>query len=206
MCYNTKPMTNIETTSGTPEVNDKKVYEVSALLVPELETAELSQVIESVKGKLISLEAEIIEEGGPTHIQLAYTVEKHINNKIKRADYAHYYWVKFAVDPANIKAIETFFKLDLNEKSLRHLIIKTLRTKTMLTELSEARISDIKDDKLIDEVLQSDLKAEGEAEKLDDSNTTTDLGGDEPLKTTEDFVKEVEAEGGIIEDKDKVAA
>lgn len=199
-------MTNIETTSGTPEVNDKKVYEVSALFVPEMEGAELSQVIDSLKGKLATLDSEIISEGGPTHIKLAYTVEKHINNKIRRADYAHVYWVKFATDPANIKAVENFFKLDLNEKSLRHLIIKTLRENTMLTELSETKVSDIKDEKLIDEVLKSDLKKEGEVEKLDESNTTTDLGGDEPLKTTEDFVKEVEAEGGAIDETEKVAA
>ncbi len=103
----------IETNSGTPEVNDKIVYEVGALFVPELSAAELSQEVESLKTKLTKLGSEIISEGQPVHIKLAYTVEKHINNKIRRADYAHFYWVKFATDPANVKTLEAYLKLEM---------------------------------------------------------------------------------------------
>jgi ribosomal protein S6 len=82
-----------------------KVYEVSALFVPELEGEELSQTVDSLKQKLDKIsEANIISEGAPVHIKLAYTVEKHINNKIRRADFAHFYWVKFEAEAsANIK-------------------------------------------------------------------------------------------------------
>jgi ribosomal protein S6 len=187
------PMSEIiETNSGTPEVNDnKKVYEVSALFAPELDSAGLSQEVESLKNKLTSLEAEIISSGGPTHIRLAYTVEKHVNNKIRRADFAHFYWVKFAVEPAAIKAVESYFKLELNEKVLRYLLVKTVRENTVLTELTETKVSDIKNEELIDEVLASDLKKESEAEKADEANTITDLGGDEPLKTSDEVAAEV---------------
>ena len=110
---------------GTP-----KIYEVSALFVPELEAQELSQTVDAFKNKLKDLGAEIINEGQPVHIKLAYTVEKHINNKIRRADFAHFYWVKFEVDPSQIKALETFLKLDLNEKVLRYLLVKTVKENT----------------------------------------------------------------------------
>lgn len=177
-------MTNIDSNVGT-----LKVYEVSALFVPELDSAALSQTVESLKGKLQALEANIISEGQPVHIKLAYTVEKHINNKIRRADFAHFYWVKFEVDPSKIKDIETFFKLDLNEKSLRHLLVKTIRDNTVLTELAEAKIADVKNEELIEEVLGSDLKEESEAEKKDEDNTITDLGGETPLVKEDESAK-----------------
>lgn len=163
------------------EEKDMKVYEVSTLFVPELEGEALSQTVDSLKKKLTDLGSNIISEGAPVHIKLAYTVEKHINNKIRRADFAHFYWVKFEVEPVAIKAIEEFFRLDLNETCLRHLLVKTVRENTVLTELTEAKLADIRNEELIEEVLTSDLKAEIEAEKVDEANTITDLGGDVPL-------------------------
>ena len=123
------------------------------------------------------------------HIKLAYTVEKHINNKIRRADFAHFYWVKFEMSPSNVKAFEAFLKLDLNEQILRYILIKTLRENTVLSELTEVKISDLKNEELIDEVLGTDLKKETELEKVDAANTITDLGGEEALKTSEDIEK-----------------
>ena len=185
----------IETNSGTPEVNsDKRVYEVSALFVPELSETELSQGVESLKTKLTALESEIISEGAPVHIKLAYTVEKHINNKIRRADYAHFYWVKFATLPENVKALEAFLKLEMGETIVRYLLVKAERGNTVLTELTEARQADVKNEELIDEVLASDLKAETEAEKADAAGTITDLGGDKALKTSDEIAAEVLAE------------
>jgi len=181
-------MNNIESNVGVDEKNTK-VYEVSALFVPELEGEALSQTVDSLKKKLTDLGSNIISEGAPVHIKLAYTVEKHINNKIRRADFAHFYWVKFEAETSAIKDIETFFKLDLNEKVLRHLLVKTLRENTVLSELTEAKIADIKNDELIDEVLGSDLKEESEAEKKDEENTITDLGGDEPLLKEDESTK-----------------
>jgi len=188
----------IETNSGTPEVNsDKRVYEVSALFVPELSPEGLSQGVESLKTKLTALESEIISEGAPVHIKLAYTVEKHINNKIRRADYAHFYWVKFATLPENIKALEAFLKLEMGETVIRYLLVKTERANTVLTELTEARVADVKNEELIDEVLASDLKAETEAEKADAAGTITDLGGDKALKTSDDIAAELLAEESV---------
>ncbi len=185
----------IETNSGTPEVNsDKRVYEVSALFVPELTPEGLSQGVESLKTKLTALESEIISEGAPVHIKLAYTVEKHINNKIRRADYAHFYWVKFATLPENVKALEAFLKLEMGETIVRYLLVKAERANTVLTELTEARQADVKNEELIDEVLASDLKAETEAEKADAAGTITDLGGDKALKTSDEIAAEVLAE------------
>ena len=181
-------MNNIESNVGTDE-KYMKVYEVSALFVPELEGEGLSQTIDSLKQKLISLGSNIISEGQPVHIKLAYTVEKHINNKIRRADFANFYWVKFETEAASIKILEEYFRLDLNEKCLRHLTVKTVKENTVLTELTETSKADLKNDALIDEVLGTELKIDTEAEKVEDANTITDLGGDEPLVKEDESTK-----------------
>lgn len=175
-------MNEIETNVGTP-----KIYEVSALFVPELDAAELSQTVDSLKSKLQSLEANIIGEGAPMHIKLAYTVEKHINNKIRRADFAHFYWVKFEVTPDKIAAINTYFDMELAEKCLRHLLVKTVRENTVLTGLDEIKQADLKNDELIEEVLATDAKED----ILDAEDTITDLGGDEPLVKEEENTEKI---------------
>jgi len=179
-------MEEIETNVGTP-----KIYEVSALFVPELEATELSQTVDSLKTKLQGLEATIISEGNPVHIKLAYTVEKHINNKIRRADFANFYWVKFEVLPEKIKDIEAFFKLELNEKSLRHLIVKTVKENTVLTELTETNKADLKNEELIEEVLGADMKEEVAATPAEEPGTITDLGGDTPLVKEEETPEKI---------------
>jgi len=177
-------MNNIESNVGTDE-KYMKVYEVSALFVPELEGEGLSQTVDSLKKKLTDLGSNIISEGAPVHIKLAYTVEKHINNKIRRADFAHFYWVKFETEAANIKPLEEFFRLDLNEKCLRHLLVKTVKENTVLTELTETSKADVKNEELIDEVLATDVKSEVATEE----GTITDLGGETPLVKEDEEAK-----------------
>lgn len=153
-------MNNIESNVGTDE-KYMKVYEVSALFVPELEGRGLSQTVDSLKKKLTDLGSNIISEGAPVHIKLAYTVEKHINNKIRRADFAHFYWVKFETEAANIKPLEEFLGLNINEITFfRHLLVKTVKENTVLTELTETSKADVKNEELIDEVLATDVKSE----------------------------------------------
>ena len=164
-------------------VGTERVYELSVLFVPELQDSALSQAVADLKSHLASLEANIITEGKPTHIKLAYQVEKHINNKIKKVNFANFYWVKFEIDSAKINEIKKFVDSKMNELVMRHLIIKTVKENTFLTEIAEAKLLDIKNDELIAEVIASDLTAEVAAEKVDEGNTITDLGGDKPLES-----------------------
>jgi ribosomal protein S6 len=89
------------------------------------------------------------------YIHLAYTVEAHINNKIKKADYANFYWVKFETLAPNVAKIEKFITNKLHEKVLRHLVIKTVRENTFLTELTSVR-GNAQDEALIEEISKSE--------------------------------------------------
>ncbi len=163
-------------------VGAERVYELSVLLVPELQDSALSQAVADLKTKLSDLGVNIIKEGGPTHIKLAYQVEKHINNKIKKVNFANFYWIKFEIDSFKIQDVKKFVDMKMNELVMRHLIIKTIATDTFLTDVAEARLEDIKNEELIEEVLNSDLSAEIALEKADEENTITDLG-EKPLES-----------------------
>lgn len=157
-------------------VGEQLVYETSLLFVPELDSESLSQTIASIKEKVVSLEGAFISEGEPVYIKLAYQVQKSINNKIKKVDFAHFYWLKFDLSPEKIAEFEKFIKLNLAESSMRYLIIKTVRENTVLTKLQEAKNSKADED-LIEEVAQTEIKE-------DAVDAVTDLG--------DDIIKEVE--------------
>ncbi len=157
-----------ETTVGT-----MRIYETSVLFVPELEGDALIQAVNSLKEYIANVDGKVISEGNPVYIHLAYTVEAHINNKIKKSDYANFYWVKFETLSENIEKIEKNIKLKMEEQVLRFMTIKTVRENTQLTELDSARGGSAADDALIEEV----VKSEGEIAGAD---AITDVGDIKP--------------------------
>lgn len=168
-------------------VGTERVYELSVLFVPELQDSALSQAVADLKTKLTDLEVNIISEGAPTHVKLAYQVEKHINNKIKKVNFANFCWLKFEIDSSKIGEVKKFVDLKMNTIVMRHLIVKTVKDNTFLGELTEARLADIQNEALIEEVIAADLKDEAIAQKIDGENSITDLGGDKPLESANEI-------------------
>lgn len=138
---------------NTEIVSEPKVYELGALFVPELGSEALNQAIASLKGKLSDLGATIISEGESVYLKLAYTIEKSIKNKIKKVSHAHFYSVKFEVDPSMIAELKKALDLQYEETIIRYLITKTVRENTQLTQLTAAvELKEEKDNELIAEV------------------------------------------------------
>lgn len=162
------------------------VYEVSSLFVPELDSETLSQIIDSIKTKITDLEGSIISEGEPVYIKLAYEVQKSINNKIKKVNFAHFAWTKFFLSPTNVAEFEKFLNLTLGEKIMRYLIIKTVEENTVLTKLTEAKNTKADED-LIEEVVATDVTADAEV-----SDAVTDLGDDSVIPVEAAVVEEKE--------------
>jgi ribosomal protein S6 len=161
-------------------VGESLVYETSLLFVPELDSESLSQTINSIKEKIESLEGAFISEGEPVYIKLAYQVQKSINNKIKKVDFAHFYWIKFDLSSEKVAEFEKFIKLNLIETVMRYLLIKTVRQNTVLTKLQEAKNSKA-DDELIEEISNLEIKEE------DNKDAITDLGDDAVIANVEEI-------------------
>lgn len=154
-------------------VGEGTIYEFSSLFVPELDATALSQIVDSITKKITDLEGKIISSGEPVYIKLAYQVQKSINNKLKKVDFAHFNWVKFELAPSKVAEFEKFVKLDLNETVMRYLIIKTVAENTQLTKLTPAEMS------MADEDLIEEVEAEAAAtptEEVAEVDAVTDLG------------------------------
>jgi ribosomal protein S6 len=167
------------------------VYEFSALFVPELDNSALSQIVNSITKKVADLEGEIISEGEPVYIKLAYEVSKSINNKIKRINFAHFSWIKFSLAPKNVAVFEKFIKEVLAESVMRYLVIKAVRENTVLTKLTPAAMT-MADEALIEEV-EAEAAATVETETAVEVGAITDLG-DEAVIAAEAEVVENEVQ------------
>ncbi len=105
------------------------VYEVGYHIVPTVSPENLPKEVDAIKAILGKVGATIISEEGPKMIPLAYEMLKVVGPKRDYFETAYFGWVKFEAEPA--AAIELKKALDLSEKVLRFIIVKTVRENTM---------------------------------------------------------------------------
>ena len=114
------------------EVSDNGVYELGFLLVPQITEEKLPESFSALKSVFLDKGAVVISEESPKMLNLAYTMEKVINNKIERFRDAYFGWVKFEIDPSMVTDIEA--TLRLRDDVVRHLLIKTVRENTIASK------------------------------------------------------------------------
>jgi len=123
--------------SDDGSISESRIYEVSYLIVPTF-TEEMT-VEEAVKIRAFLTEkgAEILTEGTPKKLLLAYPMRKSVANKNTVYTDAFFGWIKFVLPQEKINEIKEAF--DQNEKLIRFLIIKTTK-ETPLAKLAPRRI------------------------------------------------------------------
>ena len=111
------------------EKTDNRVYELAYILVPTLSEQE-------APAKFTTLQNLVEEKGGvaishelPAMMDLAYEMNRIIDNKKTWFDTGYFGWTKFEAEPAAIAQIEAVLKRD--ETIIRYMIIKTVRENTM---------------------------------------------------------------------------
>lgn len=119
--------------------NDKTVYEIGFHLNPTLPEGEVLGKVSDLKQAISTRSGEIISEGFPTLIQLAYTIVKHIGNENKRFHQAYFGWIKFEMESASIVDLKKVLESDID--MIRFLIIKTVREDTMISDKPEFKIA-----------------------------------------------------------------
>ena len=108
---------------------DKRVYELSYLLVPTIAEGEVSATYTSLKDLVVSMGGEFIADDMPKMIPLAYEMVKVISNINNKFSNAYFGWTKFFMDPE--KVLELKKKLDLDPNVIRFLILKTVKENTL---------------------------------------------------------------------------
>ena len=103
----------------------RPIYEVGYQVAPSSDEAAATKVTEAIRAQLEKNDAEIINEGAPTRMRLAYTVERVTTGKHEKFDEAYFGFIKFAVDREHVVLLQEM--LHNNHEILRSLIVETVR-------------------------------------------------------------------------------
>ncbi len=114
------------------EGSDNGVYEVSFILVPSFTEEKLPEAFGALKAAVSEKGAVVFAEEFPKMMQLAYTMEKTINNKIERFKDGYFGWMKFELPGAEVAKLDA--ALRLRDDVVRHLIISTVRENTIASK------------------------------------------------------------------------
>jgi len=110
-------------------VGDSRVYEVGYLLVPSIKEEEIPIVYGDLKELVSSFDGKAISDEIPVMINLAYTMQKTVQNVRTKYDTAYFGWMKFYMDADKVVNLKK--KLDLNPLVIRFLTMKTVKENTV---------------------------------------------------------------------------
>jgi len=105
------------------------VYEVGFHIVPTVSPENLPKEVEAIKAILGKVGAKIVSEESPKMMTLSYPMLKVVGPKRDYFEMAYFGWIKFEGEPS--VAVELKKALDISEKVLRFIIVKTIRENTM---------------------------------------------------------------------------
>lgn len=105
-----------------------RVYEVGYHILPTVEGEAVEKVVQGVRELIARAGGNLVAEGAPQDMKLAYTM--YVNNEGKNTAYdrAHFGWIKFEIDAEEVGGIED--ALRTNKKVLRSIVFKTVREET----------------------------------------------------------------------------
>jgi ribosomal protein S6 len=155
---------------GQSQATDEKaVYEVGFHVVSSLAEGEVGAVVEKLRAVLKKAEAEIIAEGAPQKMALAYQIERPVSGgKREKHDSSYFGWIKFETAPQSISTIETFLRN--THEILRYLLIGTVREDITSQPRRAVFTSDRLEGKTIEKrPSQPEKKGEVSEEELDKS-------------------------------------
>lgn len=112
-----------EPSSQAPAPEKTPVYEVGFHIVPAVGDDGVQVVVDTIR--TVIGKAEIIVEGAPSKIALAYTIERATQGKREKFTESYFGWIKFATERENIPVLEE--ALRNNKEVLRSIVVSTVR-------------------------------------------------------------------------------
>jgi ribosomal protein S6 len=119
---------NIDVTEET-NFGDQRVYEVGYLLVPGIPEENISSLYGNLKELIATFKGQAISDEMPVMINLAYSMQKIVQNVRNKYDTAYFGWMKFYMDSDKVAELKK--KLEQDTNILRFLIIKTVKENTI---------------------------------------------------------------------------
>ncbi len=146
---------------------EPRVYEVGYHILPIVGEADLDAEVNLIRTFVTEKEGELIKEGAPRLIDLAYPMTKVIENKRNEFDKGYFGWIKFAIQPAVIADMKRM--LDEHPNMLRYIILSTVREDTVVGDIPglTEKTDEDKEGKKSKTNTKTKAKAEVDEKKLD---------------------------------------
>jgi ribosomal protein S6 len=128
---------------------DSKLYELGFHIDPAISEDQVSSKIDEIKKVLADNSAEIVKEGEPQAMKLAYEITNSIGGKNVRFNTSTFSWIKFNATSEGVEAIKE--AIDSKEEIIRSLIVKT-------TDDEEHSTSKISKEEEVEEVEEGEEK------------------------------------------------
>jgi ribosomal protein S6 len=105
--------------------DEPAVYELGYHIISTVTDEALPKESALVVGAVKELGGSLIGEGAPTRMKLAYVISKKIDGTLRNFDSAHFGWVTFEMEPAQVITLKA--KIESLPSILRFIIIRTTR-------------------------------------------------------------------------------
>ncbi|MGB0925297.1 MAG: 30S ribosomal protein S6 [Minisyncoccia bacterium] len=164
---------------------EPRVYELGYHILPTVNEGDLNDEREALVAIITKFNGMVVSEETPALIDLAYDMDKVINNKRNIFSQAYFGWIKFDLAPESIVVLTA--EIDALPSLLRFLVIKTVRENTIVSEkpyrLARTNTSD--------DVSEDDMEmpvAETAAE-IEAKEAQTSTGSNDEVVETHDLTK-----------------
>jgi ribosomal protein S6 len=129
--------------ADTPYIRQEKeveprVYELGYLLSPLLSDEDKESLVATLKELFTKRGGEILSDGAPEFIDLAYRIPRIIDNKRAWFDQAYFGWVKVSLLPNQVASFKE--ELDRIVSVLRYLFITTVAENTIVSKKPLSKI------------------------------------------------------------------
>jgi ribosomal protein S6 len=122
-------MAEMSQASASSQANSPKetrpIYEIGFHVVPSADESAPAKAAEAIRAAVEKGGAEVISEGAPSRMRLAYTIERATSGHYEKFDEAFFGFIKFATERENIPALEAILRA--NRDILRFLLVQTKR-------------------------------------------------------------------------------
>lgn len=150
-------------TEAAVDTKDAVSYELAFHILPTVAEGEVSTVFAAIKQVLEQAGSTFTNEEAPQRFVLSYTIEKRIDDKIRRFDSAYFGWVRFTLTSDKIN--EVMEEIDSRADILRTLLLKLTKAEEATPFFfHEALEKDKKVVEISDEELESIAKEAVESE------------------------------------------
>ncbi len=184
---------NTNNTQGSQEsvyALEPRVYELGYHLLPTVDEGNLEKEREALVAIITQFGGTVISEEMPALINLAYDMDKVINNKRNTFSQAYFGWIKFYLNPDWIVEFEE--DVSAVENILRYLVIKTIPENTIVSEvpykLAKSSKKQVEDD---EEELEGD---DVERPIADEAPLEEDIDSEEVQEETPEVAEEAPVE------------